>query len=174
MPRYIRSFVPGGTYFFTVALQDRRSRLLIEHVERLRAAYRRISQLHPFETVAVCILPDHIHAIWRMPPDDADFALRWRLIKSGFSRGFEPAATNASQAAKREKGIWQRRYWEHQIRDDDDLRRHVDYVHFNPVKHGHARQAGDWPYTSLRRWVARGDLPEDWGLACAPEGRFGE
>jgi putative transposase len=174
MPRYIRSFVPGGTYFFTVALEDRRSRLLVEHVDQLRLAYRRACELHPFDTLAICVLPDHVHAIWRMPPDDADFALRWRLIKSGFSRGFESCASSASQHAKREKGIWQRRYWEHQIRDEDDLARHVEYVHFNPVRHGHVRQVAHWPHSSFHRWVSRGELPAEWGLASAPGGQFGE
>jgi putative transposase len=174
MPRYIRSFVPGGTYFFTVALEDRRSRLLVEHVDQLRLAYRRACELHLFDTLAICVLPDHVHAIWRMPPDDADFALRWRLIKSGFSRAFESCASSASQHAKREKGIWQRRYWEHQIRDEDDLARHVEYVHFNPVKHGHVRQVAHWPHSSFHRWVSRGELPAEWGLASAPGGQFGE
>ncbi|MEF8734997.1 MAG: hypothetical protein V5B40_24765 [Candidatus Accumulibacter meliphilus] len=99
-----------------------------------------------------------------MPPGDANFALRWSLIKSGFSRQLpssEPA--NASRLAKRERGIWQRRYWEHQIRDETDLERHVDYIHFNPVKHGWARRPADWPYSTFHRFVEHGILPPDWG-----------
>jgi putative transposase len=175
MPHYIRSFVPGGTFFFTVAVRDRGSDLLVEEVERLRSSYREVQRLHPFATVAICILPDHLHAVWELPPGDADFALRWQQIKRRFSSGLRKSAKiGASHARKREKGIWQRRYWEHQIRDEEDLARHVDYVHFNPVKHGHAIRVEDWPYSSFHRWVERGHLPEQWGLVAAPGGTFGE
>jgi putative transposase len=155
MPRYTRSFVAGGTYFFTVALANRQSGLLVEEIGRLRHAYARVQQLHPFETLAICVLPDHLHALWRLAENDGDAPLRWGLIKAGFSQGLVAARRNASQVSRREKGIWQRRYWEHQIRNDEDLRRHIDYIHFNPVKHGWSREVRDWPFSSFHRWVAR-------------------
>ena len=121
MPRYIRA--KGSVFFFTVVLAERPSRLLLEKIERLRQTYRVVQQRRPFETVAVCVLPDHIHAIWALPEGDADFSTRWSLIKSGFSRGSDSKPRSASKVGKREKGIWQRRYWEHAIRDDADLER---------------------------------------------------
>ena len=161
MPHYIRSFVPGGTFFFTLTLADRSSYLFVHEIQRLRDAYARVQRRHPFETLAICVLPDHLHALWRLPPGDDDFSRRWGQIKRGFSHDLAGPELTASQAARREKGIWQRRYWEHQIRDEDDLGRHVDYIHFNPVKHGLARQVRDWPFSSFHRWVARGDLPKE-------------
>jgi putative transposase len=176
MPRYRRAHVPGGLFFFTVVLADRSSDLLVRHVDRLRRIYGSVRERHPFETVAVCILPDHLHALWSLPQGDTDFSLRWSLIKSGFSRGL-PGYTprNSSKIIRRERRIWQRRYWEHAIRDDADLERHVDYVHFNPVKHGHVSQVCDWPYSSFHRYVAHGMLPPDWGgRADEIIGTFGE
>jgi putative transposase len=120
--------------------------------------------------------PDHLHAIWRLPDGDSDFSGRWSLIKRLFFSALPASETLApSKAAKREKGIWQRRFWEHQIRDDVDLQRHVDYVHFNPVKHGLVQQAKDWPHSSFHAYVRRGDLPEDWaGGADDRDAAFGE
>ena len=107
--------------------------------------------------------------------DDADFSKRWSLIKSGFSRGLDPGTRSASKIGKREKGIWQHRYWEHAIRDDADLERHVDYTHFNPVKHGHVTRVADWPHSSFHRYVERGLLTADWGGDMKDiQGRFGE
>ncbi len=176
MSRYRRSVVPGGTYFFTVTLADRRSRLLLEHIDRLRAALQTVRARRPFQTIAVCILPDHLHTIWQLPEGDADFSGRWSLVKRLFSSGLPASRTLApSKITKREKGIWQRRFWEHQIRDDPDLQRHVDYVHFNPVKHGLVRQVKDWPHSSFYAWVKRGDLPEDWaGGGGGVDSGFGE
>ena len=175
MSRYRRSQLAGATYFFTVALADRRSKLLVEHIDVLRQAYQKVQVQHPFVTVAICVLPDHLHAIWQMPADDGDFSLRWRLLKTYFSRIFLPVASRSeSKAAKGEKGIWQRRYWEHQIRDDADLQNHVDYIHFNPVKHGLVQQAVLWPYSSFHRYVAKGLLHPEWGLAADLVGGFGE
>src|SRR5258708_5630395 len=164
MPQYRRAKIEGRVFFFTVVLADRKSNLLIDEIERLRKSYRLVKQNRPFETVAICVLPDHLHALWAMPPGDADFSTRWGLIETGFSRGLDPAfSRSASKAAKREKGIWQRRYWEHAIRDDADLERHADYIHFNPVKHGYVTRVSDWPHTSFHRYVERGLLPADWG-----------
>ena len=174
MPNYRRSLVPGATYFFTVTLADRTSDLLTREIERLRTAYAATRDRHPFETIAICVLPDHLHAIWRLPEGDAAYPLRWQLIKRRFSHGLAAQALSASQLAKREKGSWQRRYWEHQVRDENDLARHIEYIHYNPVKHGWVTQVKDWPHSSFHRWVERGDLPASWGAVAAPEGLFGE
>ena len=137
MPNYQRLKVAGGTYFFTLALADRTSDLLVREIDRLRDAYASVRRRYPFETVAICVLPDHIHAIWTLPEDDANYPRRWSLIKANFSRTLPPSPSrSASKIAKHEKGLWQRRYWEHAIRDDTDLSNHIDYIHFNPVKHG--------------------------------------
>jgi putative transposase len=163
MSRYRRAKITGGTFFFTVTLADRSSDLLVSHVDRLRSAYRTIQRRRPFETVAICILPDHLHAIWTLP-DDADYSTRWNLIKSNFSRSLPATPSrSSSKIAKREKGIWQRRYREHLIRDDDDLTRHIDYIHFNPVKHGLVTRVVEWPHSSFHNHVASGLLPSDWG-----------
>jgi len=164
MPCYIRTKIEGGVFFFTVTLADWSSDLLIRHIDRLRRVYAAVQQRYPFETIAICILPDHMHAVWSLPQGDANFPLRWNQIKRSFSRDLDSAASRSiSKSAKREKGIWQRRYWEHAIRDDDDLMRHIDYIHFNPVKHGHVSRVCDWPHSSFHRYVARGLLPLDWG-----------
>jgi putative transposase len=175
MPRYVRAKFKGSVFFFTVVLAERQSNLLCEQIERLRQTYRAVQQRRPFETIAVCVLPDHIHALWALPEGDADFATRWSLIKSGFSRGLDPRSRSASKVGKREKGIWQRRYWEHAIRDDLDLKRHIDYVHFNPVKHGHVACVANWPHSSFHRYVERGLLAADWGGDMKDiQGTFGE
>lgn len=163
MSRYRRSRTPGAMYFFTVVLADRRAATLTEHIVWLRAAYAAARARRPFRTVAICVLPDHLHALWQLPPDDADFPVRWSDIKRGFSRMLPASlARSASKRGKREKGIWQRRDWEHEIRDATDLQRHVDYIHYNPVRHGLVERVADWPHSSFHRYVARGDLPLDW------------
>jgi putative transposase len=135
-----------------------------------------VQERRPFGTVAICILPDHIHALWQLPDGDADYASRWSLFKSTFSRKLPPAASrSASKSAKREKGIWQRRYWEHAVRDDVDLERHVDYIHYNPVKHKLVTRVVDWPHSSFHRYVEQGMLPADWaGDLRELSGSFGE
>ncbi|MBO4221320.1 REP-associated tyrosine transposase [Bradyrhizobium neotropicale] len=176
MTDYRRNFVPGGSFFFTVNLADRRLRLLTEHIETLRLAFRETRTRHPFTIDAMVVLPDHLHAVWTLPEGDATFATRWRQIKSTFSRNLpsnEPIS--ASRAAKGERGIWQRRYWEHTIRDEDDFARHIDYIHINPVKHGLATRVRDWPYSSFHRMVRLGIYPEDWaGDVAELGGNFGE
>jgi putative transposase len=176
MPRYLRAKIKGSVFFFTVVLADRRSNLLVDEIDRFRHSYRTVQQGRPFETIAICVLPDHLHALWELPEGDADFSTRWNLIKTGFSRGFDPARSrSASKAAKREKGIWQRRFWEHAIRDDADLERHVDYIHFNPLKHGYVTRVSDWPHSSFHRYVASGLLAADWGGDMRDvRGAFGE
>ena len=129
MTNYRRNFVPGGAYFFTVNLADRRLRLLTEHIALLRAAFRETRARHPFAIEAVAVLPDHLHVVWTLPEGDADFSLRWRLIKSAFSRALaDGERISQSRAGKGERGIWQRRFWEHTLRDEDDFARHVDYI----------------------------------------------
>jgi putative transposase len=176
MSRYRRAKIAGGTFFFTVALADRSSDLLVRSVDRFRRIYRSVHELHPFETIAICVLPDHLHAVWSLPPGDVDFSLRWSLIKSGFTRGLPADALRTpSKLAKRERGIWQRRYWEHAVRDDSDLARHIDYVHYNPVKHGYVSRVRDWPHSSFHSYVERGILPADWGGNVGElAGAFGE
>jgi putative transposase len=170
MANYRRNFLPGGSYFFTVNLADRRWALLVDHIGLLRAACRQVRSRHPFTIEAAVVLPDHLHAIWTLPEGDADFALRWRLIKSAFSLrvpGGERIST--SRASRGERGIWQRRYWEHTLRDTDDFARHFDYIHFNPVKHGHAIRVCHWPYSSFHRWVRLGVYPLDWAGAAGDD-----
>ncbi len=161
--RYRRSNVAGGTYFFTVNLANRTHDLLVTQVDTLRAVTRTVRSRHPFEILAWFVLPNHLHSIWTLPPDDTDFPTRWSLIKAGFSRGVERSESIApSRLRKGERGIWQRRYWEHQIRDDDDLQRHADYIHFNPVKHGFVQRAADWSWSSIHRYIRLGQLSTDW------------
>jgi putative transposase len=175
MANYRRNFIPGGTFFFTVNLADRRSCLLIARVDLLRTAFRDVRRRYPFEIEAIVVLPDHLHTIWTLPDDDADFALRWRLIKTGFSRGLRRTErVSASRADKGERGIWQRRYWEHTLRDEVDFARHADYIHFNPLKHGHVRRVRDWPYSSFRRMVRLNIYPLDWSGAKVETRDFGE
>jgi putative transposase len=176
MTNYRRNFIRGGSYFFTVNLADRRLRLLTEHIELLRSAFRYTQGRHLFTVEATVVLPDHLHAVWTLPEGDADFALRWRLIKSTFSRALPRGEqVSNSRDAKGERGIWQRRYWEHTLRDGGDFERHVNYIHFNPVKHGHVTQAREWPYSSFHRMVRLGVYPEDWAGDLGEDGTtFGE
>jgi len=164
MTDYRRAFVAGGCYFFTVVAQDRRPLFAdADNVARLREGFRRVRVKHPFEIDAVAVLPDHLHTVWRLPEGDADYPLRWRKVKHFFSIGVEPGRVCVSLSRRREKGIWQRRYWEHAMRDASDWQRHVDYVHFNPVKHGYVTRPGDWPYSSFGRAVAAGWYSPGWG-----------
>ncbi|MBI4207945.1 MAG: transposase [Betaproteobacteria bacterium] len=161
--RYRRTLVPGGTYFFTATLADRHSRLLVERIDILRDAVSSIRARHPFRIDAMVVLPDHAHAVWTLPAGDADFPLRWALIKAAFSRAIEKTEhVSASRRARAERGIWQRRYWEHLICDEDDLGRHVDYIHFNPVKHGYVQTPVEWAHSSIHHYVKKGQLPPDW------------
>ena len=174
MSNYIRNQLAGATYFFTLTLAQRNTSLLTDNIDLLRLAYQRANALHPFNTIAICILPYHLHAIWQMPADNGDYALRWRMIKSQFSRNFSANEQRSNSKIKhREKGIWQRRYWEHQIRDDVDMQRHVDYIHYNPVKHGLVSKVKDWPHSTFHKHVAQGLVDESWG-GCDEKGVFGE
>jgi putative transposase len=176
MTNYRRNFVPGASYFFTVNLAERRLRLLTEHIGSLRSAFRYTRARHPFTIDAIVVLPDHLHTVWTLPDGDADFATRWRLIKSTFSRASPVGErVSVSRATKGERGVWQRRYWEHTLRDEADFARHVDYIHFNPVKHGHVGRVRDWPYSSFHRMVRLGMYPQGWaGDAWEDPAGYGE
>ena len=176
VPEYRRLRVAGGCYFFTVCLADRGSDLLVREVGALRAAVRRVMAARPFVVDAWVVLPDHLHAVWTLPAEDADFSSRWSLIKRGFSLAVGGGERRSlSRVGKGERGVWQRRFWEHAIRDGRDYAAHVDYVHFNPVRHGLVSRVGDWPYSSFGRAVARGAYPAGWGdEGVGFEGEFGE
>ena len=175
MTAYRRDKTDGATWFFTLTLADRRSRLLVDNVDLLRAAFRYTQQRHPWQIDAIVILPDHLHAICSLPAGDANYALRWRLIKTEFSRTLpRTEIVSDSRQTKGERGIWQRRYWEHRIRDDADLARHVDYIHFNPCKHGHVLRTADWQWSSFHRYVRDGLLAKDWGGGSMGEIDAGE
>lgn len=166
MPEYRRPHQPGGTFFFTVNLSDRGRRLLIEQIEHLRSAIKTVRTQHPFEIDAAVILPDHLHMIWTLPREDHDFSSRWRLIKSGFSRKINKTfVAHASRRSKGERDIWQRRFYDHLIRDENDFANHVNYIHFNPVKHRHVQRPIDWPHSSLHQYVKRGIVAADWGTS---------
>ncbi|QGX39774.1 REP-associated tyrosine transposase [Permianibacter aggregans] len=163
MPRYRRYWLEGGTYFFTVNLLERQSSLLTEHIALLRQSVAITKQRMPFHIDAWVVLPDHIHAVWTLPEGDCDFSTRWRLIKFGFSRAQASTERRSNaRSARAERGIWQRRFWEHAIRDEQDYANHVDYVHFNPLKHGLVARVADWPYSTFHRYVADGRYPPDW------------
>ena len=165
--RYRRAFVEGGSFFFTLVAEKRRPIFAsTEAVDVLRSAFRSVRASRPFVLDAMVVLPDHLHCIWTLPPDDADFAIRWRLIKTWFTKHCDPALRsmlNASQAKRREQTLWQHRYWEHMLRDERDFERHVEYVHYNPVKHGYATSPLEWQHSSFRRYVEAGIYEADWG-----------
>ncbi len=161
--QYRRARVPGGTYFFTLALQGRNQTLLTDHIGNLRSAFRETRARHPFEILAIVVLPEHLHCVWQLPDDDADYPLRWNLIKGAFSRQLPTTESiQLSRHLKRERGVWQRRYWEHLIRDPNDLQSHLDYIHYNPVKHGYVQNARDWRYSSIHRYISQGLIDPDW------------
>ena len=165
--KYRRLKVPGCTYFFTVVSFDRRKIFADEQsVALLRQAIEAVQTRNPFKVEAAVILPDHMHMLWRLPDGDADFSTRWRLIKSYFTRRWKGAKDNPttiSRQGKGERAVWQRRYWEHLIRDEVDWQRHVDYIHYNPVKHGLAQAPSAWRYSSIHAFVKQGYYSLDWG-----------
>src|SRR3954468_5829772 len=175
MVRYRRNFVHGGTYFFTVTLLDRNSSALVDHIGALRAAFRASRRERPFMIDAIVILPDHLHAILTLPEDDADFSGRWRRIKGHFSSRMIAAGASVSRHPNGDYALWQRRFWEHTIRDEDDYARHVEYIHFNPLKHGLGSRVREWPYSSFHRYGPLGILPNDWSGDVSGGGvNFGE
>ena len=164
---YRRAKISGGTYFFTVVTYDRNGIFTNPvNVTLLRNAFRHVMEKWPFKIDAFVLLPDHLHCIWTMPDGDMDFSKRWRLIKSYFTKSCLPEYRNIANDArikKKEQAVWQRRFWEHFIRDDDDYLRHVEYIHYNPVKHGHAKAPRDWEYSSFHKYVRQGKYDPDWG-----------
>jgi putative transposase len=164
MSDYRRVHLPGGSFFFTVVTHQRRPLFADEqNVRRLREGFRRTMEKHPFEIDAIVILPDHLHAVWRLPEGDGAYSLRWRLIKHYVAAGLFSETNHRG-----EKSVWQRRFWEHAIRDEADWRSHVDYVHYNPVKHGYVRRPGDWRWSSFEQALRRGWYPHEWGQAEPP------
>jgi putative transposase len=181
MSHYRRAITQGATYFFTVVTYRRQPILCDVPVRTaLRAAISEVRLKRPFSIEAWVLLPDHLHCIWTLPPQDADFAARWALIKRtvsvacGVSYRRESWLT-ASKKKHRESTLWQRRFWEHEIRTDADYARHVDYIHFNPVKHGLCRAPHEWAHSTFHRHVLAGNCSPDWGASAAKiEGEFGE
>lgn len=164
MPDYRRAWVAGGTWFFTVNLLERHDNdLLVRHIDRLRDAVRDTRRHHPFTIHGFVVLPEHLHAVLELPAGDTDFALRWRRIKALFSKSLPTTELRSTVRQRRgERGIWQRRYWEHLIRDEADYRAHMDYVHVNPLKHGLVSRVQDWPHSTFHKYVEAGVYPLDW------------
>ena len=170
MSLYRRFYIPGGSYFFTVVTHERRPVLCDEPFRRaLRRAINEVRSDQPFAILAWVLLPDHLHTIWTLPPGDDDFSKRWGRIKALTTKALPPdliyCARSVGKLHKREAGVWQRRFWEHALRSEDDLRRHADYLHYNPAKHGLVEYVADWPWSSFHRWVKQGLYPSDWALS---------
>ncbi len=166
--QYRRARTAGGTFFFTVNLAERNNTLLIDHVDLLRHSVKDTQTNHPFIIDAMVILPEHLHAIWTLPEHDSDYSTRWRLIKSGFSRALpKTERINPARKKKSERGVWQHRFWEHQIRDESDYKNHMDYCYFNPVKHGYVDKVKDWAFSSFHRDVKNGLYDESWGASVS-------
>ena len=165
--RYRRAVVAGGSFFFTLVTEKRRPIFSSDDaVNVLRKAFRSVHDSRPFSLDAIVVLPDQLHCIWTLPPGDADFATRWRLIKTWFTKHCDPAlrpVPGGVQSKRQEQAIWQHRYWEHMLRDEKDFERHVEYIHYNPVKHGVATAPMEWPYSSFRRYVEAGVYDVSWG-----------
>ena len=178
MPNYTRARIPGGTYFFTVITLERRP-LLTRHITRhaLRHAIEKTRLTYPFRINAWVLLPDHLHCLWTLPDGDEEFSTRWSMIKRFTTQqlsvhhgmAFQPSH---SRTIRREYAFWQRRFWEHLVYVDDDFRRHLDYIHWNPVKHGYVTNVSDWPYSTFHQWMTRGTYPKDWGNNYQAPGEF--
>ncbi len=182
MSNYRRVYIPGGMYFLTV-VTFRRKRFLIDDDVRaaLREGIQITRQTKPFEIVAWVQLPDHLHCIWRLPPDDADFSSRWSIIKRIVTqrcgeRLNRPECLNDRRNKRQQGTLWHHRFWDHLIRDEDDFNRHMDYIHWNPVKHGLVSKVADWPHSSFHRLVRSGWYPENWGenITFDDDNKFGE
>jgi putative transposase len=175
MPEYRRIFIPGGTFFFTIVTYERQPLFFNPDTRQLfRKAVHAVLDTHPFCEVAYCILPDHIHTIWTLPEHDSDYPIRWRAIKGNFSRWYQElfgllTVNNESHQKRGEATIWQRRYWEHLIRDDFDYENHMDYIHYNPVRHGLVTRPQDWKWSSFEDHVKNGTYEPDWGYEITPK-----
>jgi putative transposase len=176
MPNYRRYHVAGGTYFFTLKT-ERNAPIFREqkNVRLLGDVFREMKQNWPLEITALVLLPDHLHSIWTLPPGDAEYPMRWGWLKKEFTQrylvqGGREQPRSRSRKRNRRRGVWQRRYWEHTIEDEDDFEAHFDYVHWNPVKHGYVKCPHEWPHSSFHRWVRKGVYAHNWGCAgVAPE-----
>ena len=171
MSRYIRLRHEGGLYFFTFVTHNRRPFLTTDLARScLRNAWQTTRSLYPFDLVALCLLPDHLHCIWQLPEKDDAFPKRWQKLKSLFTHtylkaGGQEGQRTARQSRNGERAVFQSRYYEHCIRDHDDFRHHFDYTHYNPVKHGLASSAAAWPWSTFHRYVNMGWYDADWGLS---------
>lgn len=175
MVHYRRNFLPGGTFFITATLANRSSNALTDHIACLRASVMQTRSQHPYVIDAIVVLPDHLHMMMTLPDGDGDFSVRLSLIKRRFTDAVVKAGGPITRRPNNEMALWQRRFWEHTVRDGRDFERHVDYIHFNPVKHGLVTRVRDWPYSSFHRYVQIGVLPEDWaGDSRQARGNFGE
>jgi putative transposase len=174
MPNYRRVHVAGGSYFFTVVTYQRANILLSDLARAtLRAAIKECQERAPFQVDAFVLLRDHLHTIWTLPEGDSNYSFRWSFIKKEFSKrylvgGGEEQKPSDSRAKQAERGIWQRRFWEHAIKDEKDFERHVDYIHYNPVKHGLVACPKDYEYSTFHRYVQRGVYPLEWGCQEIP------
>jgi putative transposase len=166
--RYRRATIAGASYFFTL-VTDRRQRLFVDqrNVDRWHGAVSKVQHARPFAIEAEVILPDHIHVVWTLPDADGDYITRIRLIKTAFTKSFPPSkdkSASVSRISKGERDVWQRRYWEHVIRNEKDFQDHIDYIHINPVKHGLVERPGDWPHSTFSQWVEQGSYDAWWGI----------
>ena len=166
MTSYERNKTQGGMYFFTLVLNQRKNTsLLIDHFDLLKFCIKKVKSKYPFQLPAIVVLPDHLHMVMLLPKEDDNYAVRIRLIKTYYAKALDVAGPKSvSMNRKHEKGIWQRRFWEHLIRDEDDLHRHINYIHYNPVKHGYCTKVNEWPYSTFHNYVERGVYSIDW--AC--------
>ena len=165
MVNYRRVYIEGGCYFFTATLKNRKSSILTDYIDALRESFSFVKEQQPFEIIAIVVLPEHLHCIWQLPEGDDNYAGRWRSIKSRFTRSLIKSGVKLYKNNRGEYNLWQARYWEHMIRNESDLLRHIDYIHFNPVKHDWSTAVKDWPYSSFHRFVANEMLPVNWGIA---------
>ncbi len=164
MSNYHRNRVAGGTYFFAVNLLERNKTLLVDHIDKLRRAIAKTRIHKPFHIDGWVILPDHMHCMWTLPKDDDDYSGRWRVIKTTFSKSIPKTEYQSkTRIGRNERGIWQRRFWEHTIRNEIDYQNHMDYLHFNPVKHGLVKNVQEWEYSTFHHLVKKGVYPENWG-----------
>ena len=164
MSNYRRLLVNGGTYFFTVVTYKRQLLLCEEHaLSRLKAAFRYVMKTHPYRMDGLVVLPDHVHCVWTLPENDDDFSVRWHRLKRHFSIGIDGSTNH-----RRGKHIWQNRFWEHLIRDEKNLHHCLDYMHYNPVKHGYVAKPSDWKYSTFLQHVKHGHYDMNWGSNGEP------
>ncbi|CAM2915818.1 Transposase and inactivated derivatives [Legionella steigerwaltii] len=173
MVHYRRDLTAGGMYFFTLTLRDRHSNLLTMYIKNLGNAFRSVRKNAYFDMNAFAILPEHLHVIWQLPNNDFDYSRRWLLIKAHFTRSLIKSGLPLQPNQRGEYNLWQRRFWEHRIRDELDYQRHVEYIHFNPVKHGLVESPKEWPYSSIHQFIRQGIVDPNWG-GTAFEGNFGD